>query len=58
MKDGDLWGLADNEVRKNIKFKFYYIGTKMFGRRDGMAIVTFDEGCYVIDGIKCKKISD
>ena len=56
MKDGDLYGRADNEVRRNIKFKFYPIGPNTFGRRDGNAVVTFEDGCYIIEGITCKKL--
>ena len=56
MKDGDLYGLASNEVRRNFKFKFYPLGDNVFGRRDGMAKVTFGEGFYTVDGIVCKKI--
>ena len=56
MKDGDLYGRADNEVRRNIKFKFYPIGLNVFGRRDGNAIVTFEKDSYIIDDIVCKKI--
>lgn len=56
MKDGDLYGLASNEVSRNFKFKFYSIGENVFGRRDGMAKVTFGEGYYAIDGVVCKKI--
>ena len=54
--DGDLYGRADNEVRRNIKFKFYPIGPNTFGRRDGNAIVTFEKDRYIIDDIVCKKI--
>ena len=56
MKDGDLYGRADNEVRRNIKFKFYPIGLNVFGRRDGNAIVTFEKDSYIINDIVCKKI--
>ena len=56
MKDGDLYGLASNEVRNNFKFKFYPIGDNVFGRRDGRVKVTFGEDCYTVDGIVCKKI--
>ena len=56
MKDGDLYGLASNEVSRNFKFKFYPIGDNVFGRRDGSAIVTFGEDQYSVDNIVCKKI--
>ena len=56
MKDGDLYGRADIEVQRNIKFKFYPIGLNVFGRRDGNAIVTFEKDSYIIDDIVCKKI--
>lgn len=56
MKDGDLYGRADNEVRRNIKFKFYPIGPNVFGRRDGNAIITFEKDSYIIDDVVCKKI--
>ena len=56
MKDGDLYGLASNEVSRNFKFKFYPIGENVFGRRDGVAKVTFGEGYYVVDDIVCNKI--
>lgn len=55
MKDGDLYGLASNEARKNFKFKFYPLGDNVFGRRDGIVRVAFGEDCYVVDGIVCKK---
>ena len=58
MKDGNLWGLASNEVKRNFKFKFYPLGNNVFGRRDGMVKVTFGEGQCVIDGIVCKKIQE
>ncbi len=57
MKDGNLYGLADNEVRRNFKFKFIPIGENIFGRRDGNAVVTFGDGFYIIDKITCKKIN-
>ena len=56
MKDGDLYGLASNEVSYNFKFKFYPIGDNVFGRRDGIAKVTFGDGYYIVDNIVCKKI--
>ena len=56
MKDGDLYGLASNEVRRNFKFKFYPIGDNVFGRRDGMVKVTFGEDYYIVDDIVCKKV--
>ena len=56
MKDGDLYGLASNEVRRNFKFKFYPIGDSTFGRRDGDAIVTFGDGFCIIDNITCQKL--
>ena len=56
MKDGDLYGLASNEVKNNFKFKFYPIGDNVFGRRDGVAKVTFGEGYYIVDNIVCKKL--
>ena len=56
MKDGNLYGQASNEVRKNFRFKFYPLGDNVFGRRDGMAKVTFGENCYLVDDIVCKKI--
>ncbi|MBQ7249970.1 MAG: GNAT family N-acetyltransferase [Bacilli bacterium] len=56
MKDGDLYGLASNEVSRNFKFKFYPIGENVFGRRDGAAKVAFGEGFYTVDGIVCKKL--
>ena len=56
MKDGDLYGQASNEVSKNFRFKFYPIGENVFGRRDGMAVVTFGENQYTVDGIVCKKL--
>ena len=56
MKDGDLYGLASNEERRNFKFKFYPIGENVFGRRDGCAIVKFEEGQYIVDDIVCKKL--
>ena len=56
IKDGNLYGRADNEVRRNFKFKFYPIGPNKFGRRDGMAIVTFEDGYLEIEGVKCLKI--
>lgn len=56
MKDGDLYGLASNEVRRNFKFKFYPVGDNVFGRRDGVVRVTFGENQYIVDGIVCKKI--
>ena len=57
MKDGDLYGLASNEVRNNFKFKFYPLRNNRFGRRDGNVIVTFGDGYYKVDDIVCKKIS-
>lgn len=57
MKDGDLYGKASNEEKNNFTFKFYPVGKNKFGRRDGMAIVTFEDGYLVIDDIKCNKIS-
>lgn len=56
MKDGDLYGLDSNEVRRNFKFKFYPIGDSTFGRRDGDAIVTFGDGFCIIDNITCQKL--
>ena len=56
MKDGDLYGKASNEVRNNMIFKFYPISNNAFGRRDGRAIVTFEDGYIDIEGVKCKKI--
>lgn len=56
MKDGELYGRADNEVSRNFKFKFYPIGENVFGRRDGNAIVTFGDGYYIVDDIVCKKL--
>ena len=56
MKDGELYGKASNEVRNNFTFKFYPIGDNVFGRRDGNAIVKFEDGYFEIEGIKCKKI--
>ncbi|MCR5348229.1 MAG: GNAT family N-acetyltransferase [Bacilli bacterium] len=56
MQDGDLYGLASNEVRRNFKFKFYPIGKNVFGRRDGIVRVTFGENQCVIGGHVCKKL--
>ena len=56
LKDGDLYGRADNEVSRNFKFKFYPIGENVFGRRDGNAIVTFGDGYYIVDDITCKML--
>ena len=56
MKDGDLYGLASNEVSRNFKFKFFPLSDNVFGRRDGMAIITFGEDYYSIDNIVCKKL--
>ena len=56
MKDGDLYGQASNEVSKNFRFKFYPLGGNVFGRRDGVAKVTFGENCYIVDNIVCKKL--
>ncbi len=56
MKDGDLYGKASNEVRNNFTFKFYPIGDNVFGRRDGNAIVKFEDGYFEIEGVKCMKI--
>ena len=55
MKDGDLYGKASNEVRNNFTFKFYPIGDNVFGRRDGNAIVKFEDGYFEIEGVKCIK---
>ena len=56
MENGELYGRASNEVRRNFKFKFYPIGKDLFGRRDGSAKVKFGDGYYIIDDITCKKI--
>ena len=56
MKDGNLYGQASNEVSKNFRFKFYPLGDNVFGRRDGVAKVTFGENCYIVDSIVCKKL--
>lgn len=56
MKDGDLYGQASNEDSKNFRFKFYPLGDNVFGRRDGMAKVAFNDGHCVIDNIVCKKL--
>ena len=56
MKDGDLYGKASNEVRNNFTFKFYPIRDNVFGRRDGNAIVKFEDGYFEIEGVKCMKI--
>ncbi|MBO4285961.1 MAG: GNAT family N-acetyltransferase [Bacilli bacterium] len=57
MKDGDLYGKASNEVRRNFTFKFIPVADNIFGRRDGIVRVTFEEGYLVIDDIKCNKIN-
>lgn len=56
MEDGDLYGLASNETKRNFKFKFYPIKDNVFGRLHGNAIITFGEDCYIVDNIVCKKL--
>lgn len=55
MQDGNLYGLANNEVRDDITFKFLPLGENLFGRADGSVRITFGDNCLVIDGITCKK---
>ena len=55
MQDGNLYGLASNEVRDDITFKFLPLGENLFGRADGSVRITFGDNCLVIDGITCKK---
>ena len=56
MQDGNLYGLANNEVRDNITFKMLPLGENVFGRAGGSVRITFGENCLVIDGITCKKL--
>ncbi len=56
MQDGDLYGIASNEVRDDFTFKLLPIGEKRFGRAGGSVIIDFGENSLVIDGITCKKL--
>lgn len=56
MENGDLFGKASNEIYKDFTFKFYPIGENKFGRKNGIAKITFYDGYLEIDGIRCNKI--
>ena len=56
LQDGDLYGIASNEVRDDFTFKLLPIGENRFGRAGGSVIIDFGENSLVIDGIVCKKL--
>ena len=56
MQDGNLYGLASNEVEDDITFKLLPIGENTFGRAGGSVRILFGDGCLTIDDIICKKL--
>ena len=58
MQDGNLYGLANNEVKDDITFKFLPLGENLFGRAGGSVRITFGDDCYTVDGITNKKLKN
>ena len=59
MKDGDLYGKVVWDEDDWFECRLYPIGERdenKFGRKGGMVELTFGEGCYILDGVTCKKL--
>ena len=56
MQDGDLWAKSIDEDGDEMKFKLYPIGENEFGRKSGMLVLKFGDGCLSFDEITCKKL--
>ena len=56
MKDGDLFAKAIDDDGDPMEFKLYPIGENEFGRKGGMLILKFGDGCVTYCDVTCKKI--
>ena len=55
MKDSELYARAIDEDGDELEFRLYPIGENVFGRKGGMLILKFGDGCLMFDDITCKK---
>ena len=55
LRDGDLYAKIIGEDGEWTS-QLYPIGKNTFGRKGGFARITFGDGCYIMDGITCKKL--
>ena len=58
MKDGELYANALDEDGDGMTFRLYPIGENEFGRKGGMLVLKFGDGCLIMDDITCKKLED
>lgn len=55
LQDGDLYARVLSEDG-GFTCKLYPIGKKTFGRKGGLAKITFGENCLTLNGVTCKKL--
>ena len=56
MKDGGLYAKAVNDDGDHLDFRLWPIGENEFGRKGGMLVVKFGDGCLMFDEYTCKKL--
>ena len=57
LKGGELYANAVNDDKKRMQFRLYPLGENKFGRKGGMIVITFGEGCLSFDDATHKKLS-
>ena len=56
MQDGELHARAIDEDGDEMTFRLYPIGENEFGRKGGMFMLSFGDGCVMYDDFTCKKL--
>ena len=56
LKDGELHANAVDEDGDGMTFRLYPLGENEFGRKGGMLMLTFGDGCLMFDEYTCRKL--